>query len=105
MVYVSFVILIREMPLPVPIHILVVVVFRDGSDEIDGKPVFLVKEVDGVVLLVPYAQSVWMSYPKKVPAVLIDSEHIVLLETAGFGVYIIGLGFRIDNNESPLVAT
>ena len=41
-----------------------------------------------------------MSYPKKVPAVLIDSEHIVLLETAGFGVYIIGLGFRIDNNES-----
>lgn len=41
-----------------------------------------------------------MSYPKKVPAVLIDSEHIVLLEAAGFGVDIIGLGFRIDDNES-----
>ena len=41
-----------------------------------------------------------MSYPKKVPAVLIDSEHIVLLEEAGFGVDIIGLGFRIDDNES-----
>ena len=38
-----------------------------------------------------------MSYPKKVSAVLIDSEHIVLLEAAGFGVDIIGLGFRIDD--------
>ena len=43
-----------------------------------------------------------MSYPKKVSAVLIDSEHIVLLEAAGFGVDIIGLGCRIVDNESSL---
>ena len=48
-----------------------VVVFRNGSDEVGGKSVLLVNEIDGVVLLVPDAKSMRMAYPKQVTAVLV----------------------------------
>ena len=76
-----------------------VVVFYDGSGEIGGKSVLLVNEVDGVVLLVPDAKSVRMAYPKQVTTVLVDSEHVGFLETGGFRVDIVGLGFGIDDDE------
>ena len=76
-----------------------VVVFRNGSDEVGGKSVLLVNEIDGVVLLVPDAKSMRMAYPKQVTAVLVDGEHVGFLETGGFGVDVVGLGFGVDDDK------
>ena len=81
---------------------LLVIVFYDGAHQVGGKPVLLVDEMDGVVLLVPDAESVRMSYPDKPAAVFVDGQHIALLETAGTRVDVVCLGFGVDDNQSAV---
>ena len=41
-----------------------------------------------------------MAYPEQAAAVFVHGQHVVLLEAAGFGIDVVGLGFGIDDDEA-----